>query len=163
MQIHFSLSLSKPDTTEQDSLYIGTVTVSEGVIANESTLVAYVAGAIAQSAGRLKTAKQKAATPAAMPARKAHTGGAGKSRPERQQQPTAWSPEAMVALRCGKIVGGFAGPNQTYPLAGTGDIRAAWERSESDPNRERVRWAILQMAATCRWYVPPEFIERNDA
>lgn len=158
MQITFSLSLSKPDTTEQGSLYIGTVTVPEGF--DGATLVAYVAGAIAQSAGRLETAKQKAATPAAMPAREAHTGGAGMSRPERQQRPTEWTPEALAALRCGKIVGGFAGPNMTYPLAGTGDIRAAWHASESDPNRERVRWAILQMAATCRWYVPPEFLRR---
>ena len=143
-------------------MHIGSVDVPEDAIsAGQNAVLGYVVQALAQRGQHIQDSRRKVlATPAAQPPdRKAHTGGAGKARPERQQRPTEWTPAAIEKLRRGEIVGGFAGPNQTFPLAGTGDLRAAWKQSETDPNRERVRWAILAMAAVCRWFIPPEFIE----
>ena len=63
----------------------------------------------------------------------------------------AWTHEEREQLARGEIKGDFAGPNQSFPIGGVPDVRAAWLLSEQAENPEAVRQKVSEIAYKFGW------------
>ena len=62
-----------------------------------------------------------------------------------------WTPAELEKLVQGEMPGGFAGPDQTWPIGSAADVAAAWALAEQAGAPEEVRAGIRAVAARCGW------------
>ena len=62
-----------------------------------------------------------------------------------------WTPAELEQLAQGEMPGGFAGPEQTWPIGSAEDVRAAWALAEQTAAPEPVRANIRAIALRCGW------------
>lgn len=63
----------------------------------------------------------------------------------------AWTPEELQKLAGGEVAGGFAGPEQTWPIGSAEDAAAAWALAGEAAAPEAVRANIRAIAVRCGW------------
>jgi len=62
-----------------------------------------------------------------------------------------WTKEERDKLEKGDIKGGFAGPNNTYPIASAADIADAWQLAGHASNPDEVKRKIIEIARKFGW------------
>lgn len=62
-----------------------------------------------------------------------------------------WTAEERQNLADGKIDGGFAGPDQSYPIAGPGDVGDAWGLAGQASDPEQIRKNIIRICRKFGW------------
>jgi len=62
-----------------------------------------------------------------------------------------WSTEKRKSLTSGKIKGEFAGPDQSFPIAGPVDVAAAWSSVGRAANPRQIMAKIISIARKHNW------------
>lgn len=62
-----------------------------------------------------------------------------------------WSMDLRKALSEGKMKGGFAGPDMSFPIASPGDVAAAWSSVGRAKDPDSVMRAIIRIAKEHGW------------
>lgn len=62
-----------------------------------------------------------------------------------------WSGDMRTALSEGKMKGGFAGPDMSFPIASPGDVAAAWASVGRAKDSESVMKKIISIAKDNGW------------
>lgn len=62
-----------------------------------------------------------------------------------------WTPDELRRLEGGEIPGGFAGPNKTFPIGRSSDVRDAWALADLADNPDAIRANIKAIAERCGW------------
>ena len=62
-----------------------------------------------------------------------------------------WTQQQRADLASGKIKGAFAGPDQSYPIAGPGDVGDAWGLAGHADSPDAVRKRIISIAKRFGW------------
>lgn len=62
-----------------------------------------------------------------------------------------WTAARREQLAKGEIKGGFAGPDQSYPIAGPDDVKNAWTLAGRAANPDAVRKKIIEIAKAHGW------------
>ena len=62
-----------------------------------------------------------------------------------------WTQEEREKLAKGEIKGEFAGPNQTFPIAGPDDVEDAWRLAGHAENPDQIRRNIIRIAKKYGW------------
>ena len=62
-----------------------------------------------------------------------------------------WSTEKRKALKEGKVKGSFAGPDQSFPIAGPVDVAAAWSSVGRAANPRAIMRRIIAIAKEHNW------------
>lgn len=62
-----------------------------------------------------------------------------------------WTADERDRLAKGEIKGGFAGPNQSFPIAGPPDVADAWKLAGHAQNPDEVRRNIIRIAKKFGW------------
>ena len=62
-----------------------------------------------------------------------------------------WSAEKRKALKEGKVKGSFAGPDQSFPIAGPVDVAAAWSSVGRAANPRAIMRRIIAIAKEHNW------------
>jgi hypothetical protein len=62
-----------------------------------------------------------------------------------------WSTEKRKSLTSGKIKGSFAGPDQSFPIAGPVDVAAAWSSVGRAANPRKIMARIIAIAKEHNW------------
>lgn len=72
-----------------------------------------------------------------------------------------WTQPKRDRLANGEMIGGFAGPERSFPIAAPEDVARAWELSEHSSTPEKVRHNVVQIAAWHEWMeaLPPDAVE----
>jgi hypothetical protein len=63
----------------------------------------------------------------------------------------AWTADERRKLAAGEIKGGFAGPDQSFPIAGPADVGDAWGLAGQAANPDQVRRKIISIARKFGW------------
>jgi hypothetical protein len=70
---------------------------------------------------------------------------------QKDQEYREWSTEKRKALKEGKVKGEFAGPDQSFPIAGPVDVAAAWSSVGRAANPRAIMRKIIQIAKQHNW------------
>ena len=62
-----------------------------------------------------------------------------------------WTQEQRDELSSGKIKGEFAGPHQSYPIAGPNDVADAWNMAGRADDPNEVRRNVIRIAMNSGW------------
>jgi HK97 family phage major capsid protein len=62
-----------------------------------------------------------------------------------------WTADERDRLSAGDITGAFAGPDQSYPIAGPSDVKDAWGLAGHADNPDKVRRRIISIAKKHGW------------
>lgn len=62
-----------------------------------------------------------------------------------------WTQSARAELATGKIKGGFAGPNNSFPIASPSDVNSAWRLAGQASKPNEIRRAIIRIAKRFDW------------
>jgi hypothetical protein len=70
---------------------------------------------------------------------------------QKDQEYREWSTEKRKALKEGKVKGEFAGPDQSFPIAGAVDVAAAWASVGRAANPRAIMRKIIAIAREHNW------------
>jgi hypothetical protein len=70
---------------------------------------------------------------------------------QKDQEYREWSTEKRKALKEGKVKGSFAGPDMSFPIAGSVDVAAAWASVGRAANPRAIMRKIISIAKENNW------------